>query len=339
MESKEIIKLEQKPVIIHRLEEIGKSVTERIAALNIENQVATEDSIGVLKRMRAELNSDAKAFEEQRKFVKDAVMQPYNDFEAIYKAEIIDKFKKADELLKSKIGDFEMLIKTDKRNNLISYFGELCEMCGNDWLTFERLEIDVNLSTSEKKYKEQILEAVTKVTDDLDLIQTETFAAEILVEYKKSLNAAQSITLIRNRKAAEKAEKERIIADRTSKRVASLQYMNFAYSDIAKAYYCVRDNAITVSLSDIETLDNEEWYKRFAELQKAAKEPEQPKPEMVQAPTEARTLFDANTQQTEQPEPPKAEMFKAVFEVTDTMERLTALGEFLKANNYEYKNL
>ncbi|GHT25211.1 hypothetical protein AGMMS4957_19610 [Bacteroidia bacterium] len=333
MESKEIIKLEQTPVIVHRLEEIGKSVTERIAALNIEKQVATEDSIGVLKRMRAELNADAKSFEDQRKFVKDAIMHHYNDFEAIYKAEIIDKFKTADKLLNLKIGDFEMTIKTEKRKNLIDYFNEFCETTGIDWLTFDRLGIDVNLSTSEKKNKEQILETLNKIVDDLDLIQSENFAAEILVEYKNNLNAAQSITLIRQRKANEKAEKERLIAERTSKRVRSIQSLNFVYSDIAKAYYYVRDNSITVALTDIETLENDEWMKRFAELESKSKIPEQSKPEVVKAPN----LFDATQKAPEQPKAP--ETFKAIFEVTDTMERLTALGAYLKANNYEYKNL
>ena len=42
------------------------------------------------------------------------------------------------------------------------------------------------------------------------LIASTDFEAEALVEYKKTLNVSQSIITVKNRKAAEKAEQERI---------------------------------------------------------------------------------------------------------------------------------
>jgi hypothetical protein len=61
---------------------IGKEVSARIETLNIENQLATSDTVKALKEMRAQLNKEAIEFETQRKAVKSGIMQPYNDFEA-----------------------------------------------------------------------------------------------------------------------------------------------------------------------------------------------------------------------------------------------------------------
>ena len=72
------IKLIQAPIIKHELEVVGKSIDQRLEELNIEGQVATEETVQSLKKLRAELNSELKEYEEQRKTVKNAVLAPYN---------------------------------------------------------------------------------------------------------------------------------------------------------------------------------------------------------------------------------------------------------------------
>jgi ASC-1-like (ASCH) protein len=325
------ITLIQHPVIQHSLEEVGKSVTERLASLNIENQVATEDTISALKKMRAELNGEAKVFEDQRKVIKKAILSPYDVFEGIYKAEIIEKYTKADETLKAKISDFEMKIKVEKRNNLQAYFKELAEHEGLDWLSFDSWNVEINLSTTEKKYKEMLLEFVGKVVEDLDLINTEGHAAEIIVEYKKTLNASQSITMVRQRKEQEKLEKERLINTRTNGRIAQLQKISFVYSDIAHAYYFVQDMTVAIPMKDIETLENDEWNKRFVsfEAETAKYAPKAEKVEILQKPTV----------ETKSQEAPKEEIHQAKFCVQGTMSELMKLKEFLVNNNYQYTNI
>lgn len=328
------IELVQQPLIKHRLQELGSSVTARIAALNIENQVATEDTVTTLKSLRAELNKEAKEFESQRKMLKDAIMNPYNEFEDIYKSEIIEKYKVADGLLKNKINNFEMKIKVEKQQALINYFNEIIEHEGIQWLTFERLNIEVGLSVSLKKYKEQILEKISKIIEDLDLIKTETFAAEILVDYKKTLNASQSITSVRRRKEQERLEQQRIIDHRTDVRLTMLHTISFVKSDIAKAYYFVHNNEVSIPIHDIETLENEEWTTRYVELESMVKE-QLKKDE----PTTASPLKSPTVEAPETAKDTKQEVYQAKFVVTGTIKKLTALKEFLISNNYQYQNL
>lgn len=332
----EIIKLEQTPRILHKLQEAGKNVTTRISELDLENQVATEDTVKSLKSLRAELTKEAKKFEEQRKFVKNSILKPYAEFEDVYKTEIINKYKQADELLKSKINGFEMGIKKAKRDNLIAYFNELCEVEKIDWLKFDSLGIEFGLSTSEKKYKEQVNEIIGKIVSDLELIKTDEYSAEILVEYKKTQNASKAIQDIRARKEAEKQEKARIKAETTQKRVDQLRSLSFIFNSLTKTYNNVIDEQIMVSLSVIENSTNEEWVDVYAELSALSK-PKEEKATVLQAPKEVAP--EAPKPQEQKQEKKQPQVFKASFEITDTYERLKLLQEFLKSNNYKYKNI
>ena len=187
--------------------------------------------------------------------------------------------------------------------------------------------MDVNLSTTEKKYKETILEFVGKIVEDLDLINTEEHAAEILVEYKKTLNASQSITMVRQRKEQERLEKERLIKQRTDKRVAQLHKIAFVYSDIAHAYYFVHNNAVSIPVKDIETLENDTWNQRYASFElEVEKHAKKDTPEVLQAPTTSPTSPISPTS-TEQP---KEEIHQAKFCVQGTMGELMKLKEFLQ---------
>ena len=338
------IKLIQSPVIQQNLVEMGKSVTERLSELNIENQIATEDTIKALKSLRSELNNEAKEFEEQRKMIKTAVLSPYEEFEALYKAEIIEKYKAADALLKDKINVFEMNVKTEKKNNLVAYFNEVCSVEGIEWLTFDRLNIDINLSTSEKKYKEQINEEINRVKDDLNLIADDKYAAEILVEYKNTLKASQAIQIVRQRKESERLEAERIKNQRTESRKTQLINLRFVYHDLTKTYNWIHDESVMVRFSDIENLSPEDWGKKFMELQsKVNKSKEE---EVLKAPVEQQIQFSQSEQKqkelviTDVPvEESQEEIFNAKFIVYGTYSQLIALSEFLKSNNYNYQNI
>lgn len=210
MEENTQIQLVQTPVIKHALKQVGQSVTDRLTELNIDNLVATDDTVKGLKRLAADLNKELKEYEEQRKFVKEGVMSPYNEFEGIYKAEISEKYKKAIDTLKEKVAVVENRIKAEKEKAVRTYFEELCSNHGIDFVAFEQTGIDINLSTTEKKYKEQVESIVSGILTDLALIETQENKAETLVEYKRLLNVSEAIINVKKRKEAEAAEKAKI---------------------------------------------------------------------------------------------------------------------------------
>lgn len=327
------IQLTQSPIIKHSLEQMGLSVTNRISELKIDKLVATEDTISTLKKLRAELNKEAKEFESQRKVIKDAVLTPYNDFETIYKEQIITKYKEADETLKSKVNDFEMKIKTDRKIELEEYFAEICDMEQIDWLTFSRFGIEINLSTTLKKYKEQVLEKIQTVVNDLELINTDTYATEMLVEYKTNLNVSQAIKTVRDRKANEKAEAVRLQMQVTSKRTAQLRSIGLVYHDITRTYNWVNDESVMIKNSDVEMLSDIDWTKKYGEIESIVKKSIQ-----VGTPTSLRAPT-IRIEQHSKKEEVKPEVFEAKFSLSDTYERLMQLSKFLKDNGYNYKNI
>ena len=343
MEQEKQIVVRQIPVIEHDLVNVGRSVTERINALNLEAQVVTEDTVQTLKKLKAELVKEATEWENQRKAVKKIVNDPYTEFEEVYKTEVICKYKEADETLKTKINEFELKIKDEKRRNLQLYFVEVCQVEKIDWLTFERLGIEVNLSTTEKKYKEQILDFVTRIVSDMRLIGTEKDAAEMLVEYKRTLNASQAITTVRERKEAEKLEQERIKMAETNRRKSMLLKLSFVFHDLTRTMNWIQDETLLIPLADVENFTTDQWNVAYAKLEADVNARKRPTlgsfintPEPLQAPTVVQ-----QTHQTQTPPPAQTEQIEldVTFKVYGTFEQLTALNNYLKENGFKYEQI
>ena len=334
----EVIKVVQLPVIAYdALKKIGAEVTERINALNLAGQVANEDTIKALKDLRAELNKELKEYEDQRKAVKAAVNDPYSKFEVEYKAEISEKYDQGIKTLKEKIDTFEIQVKKNKEAEIKAYFEELVKVEGLDWLTYDRLNVQVNLSTSLTAFKKQVQEVVSKVVDDVKLINTETFAAEIMTEYKRLLNASQAITMVRERKEAIRLEEERKKYDMIEKRKTYLRNLPMVSHDLTKSMNYLHDEGIYLLWSDLELPENE-WRVKLVEVEakiaqyKSMQQSNEPEAEPAEKKPEPPTV---SAPVVEQAEP----QMTAEFRVIDTQSRLRKLAQYMKDNNYQYENI
>lgn len=203
----EIISVKQLPVIVEQLAQVKETVIQRVQTAT--SLVCTDETVKEVKKARAELNSEFKAWEEKRKEVKAAVMTPYEKFEAVYKECVSDTYKAADKDLKSKIDSVENELKEKKSAEVREYFSEYLISKNIDFVAFEQAGINVTLSASLKSLKEQSKAFVDKICDDLALIDTQEHKAEILVEYKKTLNVSAAITGVTARIKAVEDEKRR----------------------------------------------------------------------------------------------------------------------------------
>lgn len=338
MEANNQIQLIQKPVIKHVLAEIGATVSKRIADLNLEVQVATEDTVKSLKTLRAELNKELTEFEAQRKAIKEGVLNPYNEFEGIYKDEIATKYKAAIDTLKDKIAEVENKIKSEKKVKVESYFTELCTAEKIDFIRFDQLGLDINLSTSLKEYKEKANEFITKVLDDLALINSSEYQAETLTEYKVSLNASKAITSVRDRKEKEKQEAERIRVAEIERRKRILIGMQFAYVGITDSFDFDAD--IFMTGDDLVNLPKENFSTRVATFEAQIAEKKRAAQKAVEAPFVKESApvtppapVTAPTVVTDEP------ILTASFEVRGTRAQLLALGQYMRTNSLTYKNI
>lgn len=342
----------QLPQIKHRIEAIGESVKIRIEKLNIPNLIATDQTIQAIKKLRAELNNEAKNLNNEFKEVYEIVFKPLCDIKETYKQFITVTYEKAESVLKDTVTAFEFKIKKQKKDNLISFFNEFCLSEKIDFIKFDQLGIDVNLSTTEKAYKEKISAFIETVKDSLKLISTFTeIESEILTEYKASLNAAKAISTVQERKEKERIEKERIRQITIQKKITKCQSMSLYFSDFTKTYNHVRHN-LFLTQEFIENSTNEEFSKKIIEIQETAKrlDDEIEKNKNINA-----DLFVPSFIQPEnviskiiiEPKPilqapiieAKEETFSTMFEVTGTMKQLKQLKEFFINNKIIFKSI
>lgn len=231
--SNEIIVVKQLPVIEQQLAQIKEQVAERVSAAM--QLVCTEDTVKAVKKARTELNAEFKAWEDKRKEVKTAVMTPYEKFEAVYKDCISDAYKAADKDLKQKIDEVEQELKSKKAAEVRDYFEEYLASKGVDFVSYEQAGINVTLSASLKSLKEQVKNFIDRIVSDLALIETFTdLKAEILVEYKKSLNVSDAITGVKARAKAVQEEQARQEAE-AEKRAAEAQRVEAIKAAIPEA--------------------------------------------------------------------------------------------------------
>lgn len=222
-----IITVQQLPVIVYeRLESVGQEIDKRIAALDLDKQLVTEDTKKAVKDTRAMLNKELKDFEEQRKRIKEQVVAPYEAFEKAYNSFIKVKYEKADGILKVKIDEFDRKLKADKEARIKAYFTELCQANNIDFLPFERLGLNIRLNDSDKSLKDIVNTNIDNVVKSLEFIENLTdpdeYKAEILADYKQTLDVMIAINNAKYRKQQREAELQRLEAQKAAAEQARL---------------------------------------------------------------------------------------------------------------------
>lgn len=206
--NKELIVVKQLPLIEENLKQISVEIDEKVK--NAKSLICTEETVKEVKQVRADLNKEFKELETQRKLVKEQILAPYMQFEEIYKQYVSDKYRNADIELKNKVDSTENELKIKKEKEIKDYFEEYKVASNIDFITYGQARINVTLSASVKSLKEQAKQFIDKIVDDLKLIETQEHKAEILVEYKQTLNVSQAITMVTNRFKAIEEEKKRM---------------------------------------------------------------------------------------------------------------------------------
>ena len=225
--NEELITLKQAPIIVYeKIKAVGQQIEAKISELNLDNQLVTEDTLKSAKNTRTMLRKELAVFEEQRKFIKEQVNVPYKAFEKAYKEHIEVHYDKADSTLKAKIDEVQNRLISDKTTRIKDYFAELCQLQGIDFLIFERLPLNITISKTDKSLKDEVANFVSEVTKSLQLIESlsdpNEFKAEVLTEYKQTLDVTRAIQNAQYRKQQREAELQRIEAQRVAAEQARL---------------------------------------------------------------------------------------------------------------------
>lgn len=221
-----LIVVKQLPIIEEQLREIKQRFM--VASEEALAMECTEETLQEVRKRRAEISKVFNALEEKRKEAKKAILAPYEAFEQVYRECVTEIYAPCDKQLATKIREVEDGLKAQKRADVEDYFNEYCVSKQIDFLSFDRLGINITLNASKKSLREQVKAFLDKVADELLLIETQDNSSEILVEYKSSLNVAQAITLVSNRHKAIESEKRKkedamLLAEEKEKAVAKVE--------------------------------------------------------------------------------------------------------------------
>ena len=202
----ELIKLESLPKIFYQLEEIGKRVD--LALQGIENMPCDEENKQEVKKRKQEITKFKNMMEDRRKQIKNQVLEKYNEFNEKYELEIKSKLVNAENVLNERISTIETQQKIEKENELREFVKQHCEK-NNINIEFDRIGLNITLSSSVKSLKEQALNFIERVATDLKLIELEEYRDEILLEYNSTLDFVKSKTMVIERhKQLEKIKKQ-----------------------------------------------------------------------------------------------------------------------------------
>ncbi|WP_291016121.1 DUF1351 domain-containing protein, partial [Faecalibacterium sp.] len=203
----QVIELQQLPIIVERLHSVKADIEQRTAdALSL---VCTEQTYKSVKDARAQLTKEFKEYEAQRIAVKEKILEPYTEFEKIYRECVTVPFQTADAELKRKITDVTSGIVAQKTDAVQEYYNELVAVAGIDWMDDLTYRPKVNMSDSVTALKKQAKAFVDGIVSDVTAIDAMESSAEVMVEYRKNLDLPTAIKVVDNRhKALEEQRRE-----------------------------------------------------------------------------------------------------------------------------------
>lgn len=209
-----LIVIRQLPAIEQHLEQVKPEIEAKVRAATA--LACSPETLKSVKDTRAELNKEFRDWEAQRGQVKKAIEAPYDQFKKVYDDCVANPYAEADAALAKKISAVESGIKQACLDRLTAHFKEQCEFYGIDFLPFAETGVKVDMATARLKEPKKAMETIEKVvkavSDDVAAIQGMEHAAEIMIEYKRTLNFAQSVGLVQARHRDIEQEKAQAIA-------------------------------------------------------------------------------------------------------------------------------
>lgn len=203
----QVIELQQLPIIVERLHSVKADIEQRTAeALSL---VCTEQTYKSVKDARAQLTKEFKEYEARRIAVKDKILEPYVEFEKVYRECVTVPFQTADAELRRKITDVTSGIVAQKTDAVQEYYNELVEAAGIDWMDDLTYRPKVNMSDSLTSLKKQTKAFVDGIVSDVAAIEAMESSAEIMVEYRKNLDLPAAIKAVDDRHRALEEQRRR----------------------------------------------------------------------------------------------------------------------------------
>lgn len=185
--------------ITNNIKEVHKSVIALKEYYSI--LIFTEDNLNVAKTEKANVNKCAEEIKTHRIATVSSIKKEIglDEFEEECKATEKD-LKETYDIINNQCLAYDNSKKEKILNEAKEYLSELCVAKEIPFeIPFEKTGVKIGLSTSQKKIHEGIDSFIELVLKDLITIETFEHKDEILVEYQKNLDFAESVKEIHDR--------------------------------------------------------------------------------------------------------------------------------------------
>lgn len=203
----ELIRVDQAIKLTTEFEQVSKEIDKKIETAN--SLVVSEDNYKEVKKIRAELNKEAKQYAEDFKAIKESVLATWNECENTYKSMIRDKCAESDGILKAKVGEIEDGIKDEKRKKVVEFFEKHRASRKLDFVTFDDMNLKIGMSNSLASLKKEVTEKLDEILKGYEgALET---SPDVVAEFKENgFDFARAFTTVKDREERKrKAEEER----------------------------------------------------------------------------------------------------------------------------------
>ena len=198
-----------------------------------EKLVITEEMIPEIKKEKAEVNKAKGAVSDYRKNIVKDFNKPLEEFVNLAK-ETEKALGDTYNSINDQVAKYENETKAKKEEEIKTYFADYAAYLQIDFVPYERAGINVTLSASAKSLKATVKAFLDKVKEDLNLIDTQDHKAEILAEYKQTLDVSKSILTIKDR--IEREEREKVIIEEKAKAEVKKEVPNVPVEEIIEVH-------------------------------------------------------------------------------------------------------
>lgn len=177
-----VSEVKEQEKITFNYEELKTTLTEKVSTY--KNLVYTEENITTAKADRALLNKLSRAINDEKKRVKNLLLEPYVDFEDKCK-ELITIVDEASNSIDNQIKNFEEVEKNNKLQQILEYWiqhaGEYAEVIEVDKLVKDQW---LNKTCSLNKIHDDIDHIITKIKTDFSVLENAVNDKEIAKRLK-----------------------------------------------------------------------------------------------------------------------------------------------------------
>lgn len=168
----------------------------------------SEEEIKIAVEEKKKVNNFKKEVSTYRKDVVADVKKPIDTFESTAK-ETEEILSEVYDLIDTPVQNYRDAEKEKIRQDAEIYFNEYALQNKVDFVRYNQANINITLGSTKPKIRKEVEFFIDNIVKDLELINEEEAKTEILVEYKKTLNASDSILTVKRRLRAIEEEKAR----------------------------------------------------------------------------------------------------------------------------------